>query len=97
MQVGRTLGPTMRREQGILAQQAQNARPRDTDTAQDAQSRPDLAVTLAGERRGLQVARITGPIALFGWLVQVGPAEVRRCPLVGLFCGIIAGSRANAA
>jgi hypothetical protein len=45
----------MGRQQGVLAHQAQHAGTGDADVVQDAQPRPYLAVTLAGEGRGVQI------------------------------------------
>ncbi len=45
----------MRREELVLAHQAQHTRTGGADIPQDAQPRPDLVVAFAGEGRGLQI------------------------------------------
>ena len=45
----------MRRQKRVLAHQAQHTGAGDANAPQDAQPCPDLAVTLAGEERGLQI------------------------------------------
>src|SRR5665647_1401450 len=54
-----TLAHAARREQAVLAHEAQDAPPRGAH-ASDAQARPDLAVALAAERRALEVVRDQG-------------------------------------
>jgi hypothetical protein len=49
------LGAPMRRQQSVLAHQTQYPGAGDSYAARDAQPRPDLAVTLTDEGRGVQV------------------------------------------
>src|SRR5881398_3912313 len=54
--VGRPLRAAVRREQSILAHEAQHPVPADTEAIEGAQAGPDLAVPLAGEGRAIEVA-----------------------------------------
>src|SRR3954462_2072283 len=47
--------PAVRREQSILAHEAQHPAPADTEAIERAQAGPDLAVPLAGEGRAVEV------------------------------------------
>src|SRR3954467_11326711 len=54
--VGRPLRAAVRREQSILAHEAQHPVTADAEAIEGAQAGPDLAVPLAGEGRAIEVA-----------------------------------------
>src|SRR5574338_699704 len=56
VQRGAALAPTMGRQQGVLAHQAQHPGAGDAHAAQPPQPRPHLTMALAGKGRGVQVS-----------------------------------------